>query len=189
MRDWPGLLIGGLWLVWLGYWVIAARGAKSIQKREPALSRFLFFAQMILVAVLIGGHRWPSWLMVQLIPGGWSRYWFAVLLVVLGLAFSIWARRVLGTNWSGTVAVKVGHELVNRGPYRWVRHPIYTGILIALLGSGLAAGEVRGVLAFLIALIALWFKSQAEERWMLGEFGDRYVAYRRTTWALLPYLL
>jgi protein-S-isoprenylcysteine O-methyltransferase Ste14 len=144
---------------------------------------------MILVALLDAVHHWPRWLMIALVPGGWTRYWIAVLLLVFGVAFSIWARLALGKNWSGVVEVKVDHELVNHGPYRWVRHPIYTGMLIALLGTGLAAGEVRGLLAFLIAFTSLWIKSRVEERWMLREFGDLYATYRRTSWALLPYLL
>ncbi|HTC52117.1 MAG TPA: isoprenylcysteine carboxylmethyltransferase family protein [Steroidobacteraceae bacterium] len=189
MRDWPALLIAALWLIWIAYWVIAARAAKRVEAREPLLGRLVFLAAMLLVAVLIGGHRWPQWLMQPLIPGGWARYWFAVSLVIVGLGFSIWARMVLGANWSGVVAVKVDHELVMDGPYRWVRHPIYTGALMALLGSGLAAGQARGLVAFLIALLALWLKSRAEERWMLREFAERYAAYRRTTWALLPLVL
>jgi|HubBroStandDraft_4_1064222.scaffolds.fasta_scaffold95231_3 protein-S-isoprenylcysteine O-methyltransferase Ste14 len=189
MRDWPGLLIAALWLVWAAYWLIAARGAKPVREREAAPSRIAFLIQMVLVGALIAGHHWPQWLMLPLVPGGWTRYDCAVLLIVLGLAFSIWARVALGTNWSGVVTLKVDHQLVDRGPYRLIRHPIYTGVLIALLGSGLAAGQVRGLMAFLIALVALWLKSRVEERWMLREFGDRYAAYRRTTWALLPYLL
>jgi protein-S-isoprenylcysteine O-methyltransferase Ste14 len=182
MRDWPALLIASLWLIWLIYWLIAALGAKSIQ-------RFWHLAAMAVSAALIGAHRWPRWLMTTLVPGGWIRFQCAVLLVIAGLAFSIWARAMLGSNWSGTVALKVDHELIVRGPYQWVRHPIYTGALIAVLGSGLAAGQVRGLLAFAIVLVSLWFKSQAEERFMLREFGDRYRAYRQSTWALLPLVI
>jgi protein-S-isoprenylcysteine O-methyltransferase Ste14 len=189
MRNWPALLIGALWLIWIAYWIISAFRAKREQAREPALPRLLFFASLVLVAVLIARHRWPPWLMVQVVPGGWTRFWWAVFLVLIGMAFSIWARAVLGTNWSGVVALKVDHELVVAGPYRWVRHPIYTGILIALLGSGLAAGQVRGLLAFAIALIAIWIRSRTEERWMMRQFGDRYAAYRKSTWALLPFVL
>lgn len=189
MRAWPALLIAALWLIWLAYWVIAARNAKRAAAREPLLPRLVFLTTMLLVAVLIAGHRWPQWLLVQVVPGGWIRYWSAVFVVIIGLAFSIWARAVLGANWSGVVAVKVDHELVVGGPYQWVRHPIYTGALTALLGSGLAAGQSRGLVALAIALIALWLKSRAEERWMLREFDERYVAYRQSTWALLPFIL
>jgi protein-S-isoprenylcysteine O-methyltransferase Ste14 len=189
VRGWPGLLIAALWLIWIAYWVIAARSAKRVEAREPLGARLFFLATMVIVVLLIAGRRWPQWLLQPLIPGGWTRYWCGVFLVILGMAFSIWGRAILGSNWSGVVALKVDHELVVRGPYRWVRHPIYTGILVALLGSGLAAGQVRGLVAFAIALVALWIRSRAEERWMLREFGDRYTAYRQTTWALLPWLL
>jgi protein-S-isoprenylcysteine O-methyltransferase Ste14 len=74
-------------------------------------------------------------------------------------------------------------------PYRWIRHPIYTGILLGFVGSAIARGEWRGVLAVLIASLALWRKLRMEERWMIGLFGERYEQYRRDTWALFPYLL
>ncbi|MBW8773277.1 MAG: isoprenylcysteine carboxylmethyltransferase family protein, partial [Gemmatimonadetes bacterium] len=89
----------------------------------------------------------------------------------------------------GTVTVKEGHELVQTGPYRWVRHPIYTGILLMILGTGLAGGKVHALLAFPIALIALWLKSRLEERWMVAEFGERYEAYRKSSSAIIPFVL
>ncbi len=132
---------------------------------------------------------WSGWMWVQLIGGGWVRYWSAVTLIALGLVFAIWARHALGGNWSGSVTVKEGHELVQDGPYRWVRHPIYTGVLVMILGTGLAAGRVHGLLAFPIALAALWLKSRMEERWMAAQFADRYATYRSRTWALIPFVL
>ena len=110
-------------------------------------------------------------------------------LVVAGLSFSVWARRTLGGNWSGTVTVKVDHELVQTGPYRRIRHPIYTGLLLAVFGSGLAAGRVYGIAAFALIAIALVWKLRLEERWMLAEFGERYERYRRSSWALIPFVL
>jgi protein-S-isoprenylcysteine O-methyltransferase Ste14 len=70
-----------------------------------------------------------------------------------------------------------------------VRHPIYTGVLLMLLGTGLAGGRVHGLLAFPIALAALWLKSRVEERWMSAEFGERYAEYRQRSWALIPFVL
>ena len=189
MRNWPAHLILALWVLWCLYWLVAARGAKPVRAREPLLQRSVFVLTIIIQAALLAGHHWPALLMHQVIPGGWIRYGFAVGLIVIGLGFSIWARAVLGSNWSGTVTVKVDHELVMTGPYRRVRHPIYTGILLAVLGTWLAAGQVRGLLAFLIALLALWLKSRVEERWMTREFGEQYGAYQRRTWALLPCVL
>jgi len=189
MRVWPTQLIAALWLLWIVYWLIAAQSAKTTQRRESPLSRLAFLGAMLIVALLLATHRGPAWLQVQLIPGGWIRYWCAVVLVVIGLAFSVWARITLGSNWSGSVTVKIGHELIQRGPYRYIRHPIYSGALLALFGSGLAAGRVHGLLAFALAFISLALKARLEESWMTREFGERYAAYRSASWALIPYVL
>jgi protein-S-isoprenylcysteine O-methyltransferase Ste14 len=182
-------LILALWLIWALYWFVAARSSKAVRRREPLGPRLAFLAQLLVTAILLGWHRWPDWLTTTLIYGGWTRYRIAVGLIVAGLALCIWARRTLGGNWSGSVTVKDDHELVQVGPYRRIRHPIYTGVLLMILGTGLAAGQVHGLLAFPISLIALWLKSRVEERWMTAEFGERYVAYRMSSWALIPYVL
>jgi protein-S-isoprenylcysteine O-methyltransferase Ste14 len=182
-------LILALWVIWLLYWLVAALSAKPVRQREPPLPRLLFLAQLLLTAILLAPRRWPGWFDMQLIGGGWTRYWIAVALIFAGLVLSIWARRALGGNWSGSITLKEGHELVHSGPYRWVRHPIYTGLLLMILGTGLAGGRVHGLLAFPIALTALWFKSRVEERWMGAEFGERYAQYRQHSWALIPFVL
>lgn len=182
-------LILALWVIWLVYWVVAAIGSKAVRQREGAMTRVAFLAQALLTAILLAPLGWSGWLWTQLVGGGWTRYWIAVALVVIGLVVCIWARRFLGGNWSGSVTVKEGHELVQSGPYRWIRHPIYTGILLMILGTGLASGRVHGLLAFPIALASLWLKSRFEERWMTREFGERYGEYRKKSWALIPFLL
>ncbi len=182
-------LIAGLWLIWLLYWLVAARSSKPVLRREALFTRLAFLAQALLTAILLAPHDWSGWLQTTVIRGGWTRYWIAVAIVVVGLAVSIWARRALGGNWSGSVTVKEGHELVQSGPYRWIRHPIYSGLLLMILGTGLASGRVHGLLSFPIALSALWLKSRVEERWMGSEFGERYAAYRRESWALIPFVL
>lgn len=182
-------VIGVLWLIWLLYWIVSARGIKPIVRHEAKGARLAFLAQVVLTAVLLRPGRWPGWLEDTWISGGLTRYWIAVTVVAAGLALSIWARRALGRNWSGTVAVKEDHELIQSGPYAWVRHPIYSGILLMILGTGLASGRAHALLAFPIAVSALWLRSRAEERWMGEVFGERYAAYRRKSWALIPRLL
>lgn len=189
MDRWPRHLISALWLAWFAYWWIASRSTKAVRRHEPIASRAAFVIPMLASAVLLLPLPWPGWLGVRLIGGGWTRYGIAVGLIALGLAFSVWARIVLAGNWSGTVTVKVDHELVRSGPYKRIRHPIYSGILLALFGTALASGRVHGLLAFLIALVALIRKLRIEERYMSQEFGERYAAYRRGSWMLVPYLL
>lgn len=182
-------LILALWIVWAIYWLVSARSAKPVRRREPVVWRTLFVAQALLTAVLLGPHRWPGGLGVRLIGGGWTRFWIAASITAGGLVLSICARRALGGNWSGSITVKEGHELVSAGPYRWIRHPIYSGVLLMILGTALAGGRVQGLLAFVIALVALYLKSRIEERWMEAEFAARYADYKSRTWALIPLVL
>jgi protein-S-isoprenylcysteine O-methyltransferase Ste14 len=106
-----------------------------------------------------------------------------------GVAFSIRARLTLGRNWSGTVQVKENHELVRRGPYRIVRHPIYSGLLLAMLGTAIAFGGWLGYLGFAVVLFAWKQKSLTEERFMSEQFGDDYACYKAKVKALIPGVL
>lgn len=102
--------------------------------------------------------------------------------------FSSWARIHLGQYWSGTVALKEGHKLVTSGPYRLVRHPIYTGLFMAVLGSAAAAATVEAFVSFAVMLAAYAVKWRREEKLLLGEFGQEYRDYMTRTKALIPYL-
>jgi protein-S-isoprenylcysteine O-methyltransferase Ste14 len=105
-----------------------------------------------------------------------------------GIAFAIWARLYIGRNWSGTVTVKQDHELVREGPYSLVRHPIYSGLSLALLGTALVVGEVRCLLAFALVVFEFKRKSLLEERFMIEQFGAQYVQYRREVKSLVPFV-
>jgi protein-S-isoprenylcysteine O-methyltransferase Ste14 len=188
VRGWPGQLIAGLWLLWLIYWVIAAFRTKPTRQRESSWVRLAIFVwALFLVVVIRMARQAHGGLMAAVIPGGWPRYWTGVALVAAGLGFAAWARVVLAGNWSGWVVVKEGHELIEQGPYRYLRHPIYSGLILAILGSLLAIGRVRGFMVLLV-LPLVWIKLRAEERLMQREFGERYTAYRASTWALIPFV-
>jgi protein-S-isoprenylcysteine O-methyltransferase Ste14 len=102
------------------------------------------------------------------------------------MCFAVWARVYLGRNWSSAPTIKEGHQLIRGGPYRFVRHPIYTGILLALVGTVLANGKVRGALAVVLIWFAWTVKSRMEEEFMMRTFGAEYEEYRRTTGGLIP---
>jgi protein-S-isoprenylcysteine O-methyltransferase len=110
-------------------------------------------------------------------------------LTILGSAFAIWARSALGGNWSAAVTVKKNHSLVQRGPYQVVRHPIYSGCLLAMLGTAIVFGEVGCFVAVVLALVAWWLKSRVEEEFMTQQFGDDYRSYQRSVKRLVPFLL
>jgi protein-S-isoprenylcysteine O-methyltransferase Ste14 len=107
----------------------------------------------------------------------------------IGFAITVWARLILGSNWSATVTVKENHELVTRGPYRLVRHPIYSGLLLAIVGSALPRDDLRAVAAVLLFLFGTLRKAGIEEGRMIGTFGDAYRAYRQRTKMVIPYIL
>lgn len=190
-RAITGYLILAAWFSWFCYWRISARHTKPIERRESRASRAAHIAPMLIGAAL---------LLMRTIPGGgllFRRLWapsagidaVAVALVVAGLAFSVWARAHLGSNWSGTVTVKQGHALIRTGPYALLRHPIYTGLLLGFIGTALWRDQWRAWLAVLIVVAALWYKLRLEERWMGETFGELYAQYRHQTYALIPYVL
>jgi protein-S-isoprenylcysteine O-methyltransferase Ste14 len=106
-----------------------------------------------------------------------------------GCLWAIWARLTLGANWSGRVTVKADHELVTSGPYALSRHPIYTGLMVAVAGTALAGGEWRCVLAVLVILLALMVKMGQEEKLMMQTFPQAYSSYRQRVKALIPGIL
>ena len=110
-------------------------------------------------------------------------------LLVAGLLIAVWARMTLGRNWSNVVTVKGDHELVRTGPYRWVRHPIYTGLLLALAGSALSQDLRIDLVVVPLAFLGFWIKLRREEIWMRGQFGPAYDTYCAQTARLIPYLL
>jgi protein-S-isoprenylcysteine O-methyltransferase Ste14 len=185
-----GTLFEATWLAWLLYWFWSARGVKAAAREDGWAAMLAYRAPVVLgFALLLGLGRhggglyrlWPAaaaWLPAL----GW-------LLTLAGLVLACWARYVLGRNWSATVQLKQDHELVTDGPYRRIRHPIYTGILLGVLGSGLAIGDLRGLLALLLVGGGFWLKLRHEEAWMRERFGAAYEAYMRRSWALVPGVL
>jgi protein-S-isoprenylcysteine O-methyltransferase Ste14 len=111
-----------------------------------------------------------------------------LVMVSAGVAFSIWARFTLGTSWSAQPSIRQDHELILRGPYRLVRHPIYTGILTAMLGSAIQLGLLRSLLGFIACAAGLLIKLAVEEQLMVQQFGNRYLEYRTHVRRLVPFL-
>src|SRR5262249_31101443 len=141
-------------------------------------------------AVLMASRRLPiDWLYARVLPASTAVAVSGIAMTAVGLAFSVWARLHLGGNWSGTITLKHDHTLVRTGPYRLVRHPIYSGLLLALLGSAIAIGEWRGLLAVALAWLALLRKASIEERLMRENFGADYERYAREVPALIPSII
>ena len=182
----------GMWWAWVGYWWIASRDVKKTVKVESAASRRSHFLPLFIAFCLVCWITLPVPVLSEYVfPVRQWWIWATVgaVLTAAGLAFAVWARVKLGRNWSGTVTVKESHELTTGGPYSLVRHPIYTGLLLALLGTALSRGVVQGFVGVALAGITLWHKLRIEERYMGEEFGAQYAEYKDRVRALIPFVL
>jgi len=183
-------LFPAMWLAWALYWWISSRHVKPTARHESFASKLSHIGPLLLAAILLSVPHIPiSILGENFLPSTWWRFPVAAALTAAGLLIAVWARGYLGTNWSGTVTIKEGHELVTQGPYAIVRHPIYTGLLLAFAGTAIAIGEWRAVLGIAFAAIAFWRKLRLEEQWMCEQFGERYQAYCRRVPTLVPFIL
>lgn len=183
------LALPALWMAWGGYWIVASAFAKPARRRESAASRASHVVPLALGAALLASRRLSGPVLdARWLPRGLAWVWLGTALVGAGLLFATLARMQLGGNWSGTVTLKEDHTLTRTGPYRVVRHPIYTGLLVAVLGTAVAEGEWRGLVAFALVLAAFLRKVRIEERFMLKAFAEEYARYRRDVPALLPWV-
>jgi len=180
------LWINALWVLFGLYWIVSALKLKQTKKRESWSQRFRYVLPLVAAFYLFKPRAHYGWLGARFIPASDAAGWIGVVLAAAGVAIAIWARWHLGANWSGVVTLKEGHELIRSGPYRTMRHPIYTGILLALLGSAVTLGEVRGLLAVAIAWLSFYTKARREESFLTQEFGDRFAEHTKHTGMFLP---
>jgi protein-S-isoprenylcysteine O-methyltransferase Ste14 len=183
-RVFPAML---LWIGFSVYWSIAGPNSAPAKTPESRVSKW--FHQIVLNAALM--------LLFLPVPGltGWFLPERLHVLVAVGaivqaafILLAVWARRHLGRNWSGEVRIGVDHELVRTGPYRLLRHPIYTAMLGMFLGTAISSSQYHALLGLAILLLAYLRKTRLEEQILQQTFGNEYDAYRRETWALVPLL-
>lgn len=184
-------LVALLWAVWMAVWCAAALFVKRTQRRERLGPTLLERVPILIGFFLFLLPHWmprrlPSVLTRRLMDEPPTVAIIAVLLVFGGVLFSVWARAYLGRNWSGEVMVKIGHTLITSGPYRWVRHPIYSGLGLALIGTALASGTFSGFLGLAFILFAFLVRVRQEEALMRQTFPGDYVAYSGRTARLIP---
>ncbi len=153
-----GLILIILWLIFWLYWAVSAFGTKKVLKRANSKARYFGIILVIAVILISQGMDFNA----QLIPHNKAVLIAGTILCALGLAFAVWARRHLGKNWNIEPSIQQDHELVTSGPYRFVRHPIYTGLLIAFLGSALVGGLSWIIIFIFTAGLFIW-RIHAEE--------------------------
>jgi len=182
-------IILACWIVFIVYWLASAQRVKAIAEKQSLLSALAHRIPLGLSYCLLVFRRLPPPMNLRLIPDADWALAIGVLVCVLGLFVTIWARWTLAGNWSSDVTFKKGHELVRTGPYRFVRHPIYTGLLVMSLGTALELGRLRCWLALPLMAAAFWIKLKQEERLMLRHFPDEYPAYQKQVKTLVPFVI
>lgn len=186
----PSFLIRTAWIVTAIIWLVAAAFAKPGVKTGSPWNRLASITFAIVGGFCIGDKllHW-GWLSERFLPHTLNIALFGAGLTVLGCLFAIWARLALGSNWSGAPGVKQDHVLVQKGPYSITRHPIYTGMLTAVLGTAIAVGQYRAILGFVMVIFSILLKIVQEEKLMSESFPQDYPAYRSRVRALVPWVL
>lgn len=177
------------WYVFGAYWAITWLRVKPTKAREKSADRLLTVAIVALGFCLLF-KEWTAFgpLGARFVPKNPGIMWLGVAITWVGVMVAIWARYSLGVYWSARVTLKQGHQLIRSGPYAFVRHPIYTGMFLAALGTALVVGEWRGILALVLLVTAHARKAFREESLLTREFGEEYTNYRRSTGFLFPRL-
>ncbi|MGH8283059.1 MAG: methyltransferase family protein [Gammaproteobacteria bacterium] len=184
----PGLAIMILWVAWIVSWLAAMVWSTRPEKRAGFGTELGYRVVLVLGVLLffVPTHGYYDPLRFWHI--GWDGAWICAVLIALGFAFTWWARIRLGTLWSGSITKKPDHWVVDTGPYAIVRHPIYTGLLLAVLATAAAKGTLFGIVGALLIIVGLWMKARFEERWLSQELGAAaYEAYRCKVPMLVPF--
>ena len=183
-------ILTACWGIFFVVWLLAALFTKRTVYHESGAQRLRYMLPILIGwYLLFRGSRLPSPFNLHIIPDTDIIHVVAAILCVCGLAFCLWARAVLGRNWSGTVTLKENHELILRGPYRLVRHPIYTGILAMLIATAIQQGHIAGMLGLVLVFISFWIKLSGKEEVMRKQFPDQYAAYAERVKRIIPFVL
>jgi len=185
--DFERALLGILWLSWLVYWLAAARRTAPNKRMETLLEGASYRIPLAIGVFLMVFWRKPSFLPI---PPLWAQSplgaGIGLAFTVAGLCFAVWARVHLGKYWSGRITLKENHRVIQSGPYAWVRHPIYSGLILALFGTAITLGTIPAFAGFAFMLVSFVRKLKIEEAWLRSQFGVEYEAYQNRVKALIP---
>jgi len=183
---------GVLGVLWVAFMVAqgigARRAAPTAYRDKDPFYPFYLLATVLGLLLILTALGDVSILGTHVVPEHPAWFWAGFAVTAIGLGIATWARQRLGRFWSSAIELKAGHKLVQDGPYRLVRHPVYAGILLAALGSGLADGDVGSAVGFAIIAAGFIAKLKREERFVAAQFGEEWRLWRKRTWALVPFV-
>ena len=182
----PIVAINTVWAVWVVSWLVAAAWSARTEARPSGFRGLPYYLFTIAGAAMLFGVQ-PGWEIASPIDG--PAGWLLVAVAVTGFLFSWWARLHLGALWSGTVTRKEGHHIVDTGPYRFVRHPIYTGIILASFATAIEKATPVAIAGAATMTLGWYLKARLEERFLRDELGrEAYGAYAARVPMLVPFV-
>lgn len=180
-------LIEGPWLVFVAYWAIGALKTQRTEKKEPFASRYgVLFLEIVGFILLFRDDAGIGVLAQRVIPRTYALAAAGVVLTWAGIALALWARWHLGKYWSARITIKEDHKLIRTGPCARLRHPIYSGLDLAAIGSALAIDRWRCVVGVCLIIAGYWIKAKREEGMLTAQFGADFEEHSRHTGFLFP---
>lgn len=185
-------VVSYIWGIFWIYWILAAIKTRSNVKKESSgqksIQRVVHLIFVIISYVITFFQFKNISLWNRIIPDYKYVEYIGIAILIFSLLFAIWARIVLGRNWSGAIQKVEGQRLVRSGPYKYIRNPIYTGIVCGFFGTFITLGSLASIMGFCIILIIYIIKINREQRFLILEFGEEYEKYIKESWALIPYI-
>jgi len=181
-----------IWDIFWGYWLLSALYTRSRVKKvssgqlSPERTIHLALVVAAYFITLVRFKHFAFW--NTIIPQCTAANVIGIMMMLFGLSYAIWARVILGKNWSSAIQRVEGQRLVKSGPYRYIRNPIYSGILFGFAGTVIMLRTPASLTGFLIMLFAYIYKIKKEQTFLIQEFGKEYTDYISESWALIPFI-
>lgn len=180
------ILVACIWIIFIAYWIISSIHMKKTRiRRNGMLGGWIPRISLLIIILILWMVPYFSRIIVQEIM---SLQIIGLAIFIFGIIVAIWARRTLGSNWSSNLEIKQEHELITTGPYRLVRHPIYTGVIIGLMGTFLVFGKLNILILLVIISAGMIARARIEDGLMEKQFPDKYPDYKRRVKSLIPYV-
>ena len=186
MNSFSTLFIISCFIVLFSFWIITAFSTKkTTYKAGGWILRLIFYGVIILVIYL---QNSVSFFSISLWPNSFIIEIIADVVTVVGLFIMLWARVVLGRNWSANIVLKENHSLITNGPYAYVRHPIYSGLILMVLGVTLYVNTIILAVFFVSFFFGAYYKARKEEKILITIFPDTYSEYKLNVKTLIPFI-
>jgi protein-S-isoprenylcysteine O-methyltransferase Ste14 len=183
----PRAVFAVIWIGWIVSWLVAAFWSNRTEKLALTWDTVIYRLAIIVGAVLMTPWATRWFAAPRLWRVGYTGAYLLAALTLAGVLFAWWARIHIGRLWSGSITRKEGHHVVDTGPYALVRHPIYSGLILALLATAVAGATASGLAGAVLISVGFWLKARAEEQFLTAELGaDAYGAYRQRVPMLVP---